>query len=230
MHFGHNNQQYAYTLNEKILEKSSEEKDLGVYVQNSFKFTSHISKIAGKANAILGRINRAFENKDKDTIKVLYTSMVRPHLEYAVQSWSPYYMKDIYKLEQVQRRATRLIPELKHLAYEERLEALNLTTLENRRTRGDLIEVYKLVHGIDNIDYKKFFKLITEGPSSRTRGHHLKIETPHSRTERRKNFFSIRIIREWNKLPSDVVCSPSVNIFKRRYDDHKKNRAGTPTS
>ena len=110
------------------------------------------------------------------------------------------------------------------------MEALNLTSLEDRRTRGDLIEVYKLIHGIDNIDYRKFFKLANEGSISRTRGHQLKIEVPYSRTERRKNFFSIRVIKEWNKLTSDIVTSPNVNIFKKEYDDLMKTRAGTLTS
>ena len=231
MHFGHSNPKNAYSLNQNLLEISTEEKDLGVHVSDSFKFSNHISKIAAKANSILGRINRAFENKDKEIIKLLYVSMVRPHLEYAVQSWSPYLRKDIYLLEQVQRRATRLIPEIRHLPYEERLKALNLTSLEDRRTRGDLIEVFKMVHGIENIDYKKFFSISTGGPSCQTRGHRLKIELPFSRTEKRKNFFSIRSINAWNKLPSVVVLSPNVNTFKNRYDDHmNKVRAGTLTS
>ena len=96
MHFGHSNPRNAYSLNQNLLEISTEEKDLGVHVSDSFKFSNHISKIAAKANSILGRINRAFENKDKEIIKLLYVSMVRPHLEYAVQSWSPYLRKDNY--------------------------------------------------------------------------------------------------------------------------------------
>ena len=103
MHFGHSSPQHAYSLNNNILDITTEEKDLGIHVTSSFKFSSHISKIAAKANSILGRINRTFEYKDKEIIKLLYISMVRPHLEYAVQSWSPYYRKDIYMLEQVQR-------------------------------------------------------------------------------------------------------------------------------
>ena len=231
VHFGHSNPNHVYSLNDNPLDSSPEEKDLGVHVSNNFKFSSHISKIASKANSVLGRINRAFTFKDKELMKQLYTSMVRPHLEYAVQSWSPYLKKDIYALEQIQRRATRIIPEISHLPYEDRLKALNLTTLEDRRIRGDLIEVYKLVHGFENVDFTQFFHIITDGPSTTTRGHQLKIETPHCRTEKRKNFFSIRTINKWNRLPSDVVFSPSINIFKRRYDDHiAKSRAGTPTS
>ena len=154
--------------------------------------------------------------------------MVRPHLEYAVQSWSPHLKKDIFALEQVQRRATRLIPELSSLPYEERLKALQLTTLEDRRIRGDLIEVYKLVHGIENVDHTQFFKIIRSGPSTVTRGHQLKLEMPHCRTERRRNFFSVRVINKWNSLPADVVFSPNVNAFKHNYDNHiAQSRAGT---
>ena len=200
-------------------------------MSDSFKFSSHISKIAAKANSILGRIDRAFVFKDKETMKLLYSSMVRPHLEYAVQSWNPYLRKDILTLERVQRRATRIIPELSDLPYETRLRELQLTTLEERRTRGDLIQVFKLVHGIENVDYSQFFTVVRSGPGAVTRGHQLKLEVPYSRTERRKNSFGVRIISKWNNLPSDVVFSNNVNSFKRNYDNHITNsRAGTPMS
>ena len=164
-------------------------------------------------------------------MKLLYTSMVRPHLKYAVQGWSPYFKKDIFAIEQVQRRATRLISELNPLTYEDRLKLLQLTTLEDKRIRGDLIKVYKLIHGIDNVDHTQFFTIIRDGPSTATRGHQLKIKVPHCKTERRKNFFSIRVISKWNKLPPDVVFSPNVNAFKRNFDNHiAKSRAGTPMS
>ena len=165
------------------------------------------------------------------TMKLLYSTMVRPHLEYAVQSWNPHLRKDILTLEQVQRRATRLIPELSDLPYEERLKELQLSTLEDRRTRGDLIEVFKLVHGIENIDYSQFFTIVRSGSGMVTRGHQLKIEVPYCRTERRKNFFSVRTISKWNSLPADVVFSNNVNAFKRNYDNHITNyRSGTPMS
>ena len=201
-----------------------------MYVSNSFRFSSHKPKIAASANSILGRINCAFVHKEKETMKLLYTSMVRPRLKYAVQSWSPYFKKDIFALEQVQRRANRLISELSYLTHEDRLKSLQHTTLEDRRISGDLIPVYKLIHGIDNVDHIQFFTIIRDGPSTVTRGHQLEIKVPHCKTERRKTFFSIRVISKWNKLPPEMIFSPNVNAFKSNYDNHiAKSRAGTPT-
>ena len=91
--------------------------------------------------------------------KKLYPVLVRPHLEYCVQVWSPYAQSDINLLEGVQRRATRMVPELKDLPYEERLKELELTTLKERRVRGDMIETYKIITGKEDIDPSKFFEM-----------------------------------------------------------------------
>ena len=93
MHFGHQNASQAYWLNNATLESTREEKDLGIYVTDNLKFSNHITKIAAKANSVLGRINRTFTFKDKDLMKFLYISLVRPHLEYASQSWAPHLKK-----------------------------------------------------------------------------------------------------------------------------------------
>ena len=89
----------------------------------------------------------------------LYKAIVRPHLEYCIQAWSPYLRKDIDMLEQIQRRATKLIPELRDLRYEKRLKKCGLTTLETRRLRGDQIEVFKILNGYKNIDSNIFFEI-----------------------------------------------------------------------
>ena len=81
-------------------------------------------------------ICRNITYKDKSLIVPLYKAIVRPHLEYCIQAWSPYLRKDIYMLEKIQRRATKLIPGLRDLSYEERLKECGLTTLETRRLRG----------------------------------------------------------------------------------------------
>ena len=99
---------------------------------------------ASKGNNIIGLIRRNITYKLKELIIPLYKAIVRPHLEYCIQAWRPYRKKVIYTLERVQRRATKLIQELRDLSYEERLKECGLTTLETRRLRGDQIEVFKL--------------------------------------------------------------------------------------
>ena len=231
LHFGNNNPETVYTLNGNPLENSEEERDLGIQVHKSFKFSNHINKIAAKANSVLGRIKRTFTHLDVENVKLLYTSLVRPHLEYGVQCWSPYYRKDIDKIEQIQRRATRLVPQLQDTPYEDRLKVFKLTTLEERRKRGDAIETYKLLNGLENIESDQFFKVIREGPSTHTRGHPLKLELQQVRTEKRRNFFSIRTAKSWNKLPGDVVTAENLNSFKNKYDNLNTNvRASTTMS
>ena len=95
-------------------------------------------------------------------------AIVRPHFDYCIQAWRPYRKKDIDKLERTERRATKIIPELRDLSYESRLLQCGLTALETRRLRGDQIEVFKIVNGYEDVDRNMFFKL-KEG--SRTRGH-----------------------------------------------------------
>ena len=84
-------------------------------------------------------------------------SLVRSRLQYCVQAWRPYLVKDIELMEKVQKRMTRMLPDLQNMSYPERLKILVLTTLESRRLRGDLIEVFKMVKGFDNIDRNIFF-------------------------------------------------------------------------
>ena len=100
-------------------------------------------------------IKRTFDQLhyiDKDGFAVLYRAYIRPHLEYCVQAWCPYLQKDIKSLEKVQRRATKLVPSLREMSYEERLKELNLYPLEVRRARGDLIKTFKILNGFEDID------------------------------------------------------------------------------
>ena len=94
------------------------------------------------------------------------------HLEYSVQFWSPHYQKDVEALERVQKRFTRMLPGMEGISYEERLEKLGLFSLERRRLRGDLIEVYKIMRGMDRLDSQKLFPMVEE---SITRGHRFKV-------------------------------------------------------
>jgi len=95
---------------------------------------------------VLRTVKRHFPTIDESTFLILYKAYVSPHLEYCVQAWSPYF-KDMECLEQVQKRATKLINGFKNLSYENSLKRLKLTTLEKRRLRGDLIKTFKIITG-----------------------------------------------------------------------------------
>ena len=217
LHFGRKNPKNTYFMNGISLENATEEKDLGVLISDDLSFSKHIAKCAAKANSMLGVIKRCFDYLDIDSFLALYKSFVRPHLEYCVQAWSPHLERDKQVLEKVQRRATKLLPELCNLAYEDRLKRLGLTTLEDRRVRGDLIEMFKILNGHVNIEYSLFFThRVYEG----LRGHPLCVEFKRSRVNMRKFFFSSRTTALWNSLPVNVVTARSVNAFKNRLDSY----------
>ena len=97
------------------------------------------------------QIRRTISNKETDTVITIYKATVRPHLEYCIQAWAPYLKKDVNALAQVQHRANKMITSLRKLPYEQRLKECKLTTLEERRKRGDLLETHKLMHGLESI-------------------------------------------------------------------------------
>ncbi len=143
------------------------QRDLGVLVHQSLKVSMQVQQAVKKANGMLAFIVRGFEYRSKDVLLQLYRALVRPHLEYCVQFWSPYLRKDVLAMEGVQRRFTRLIPGMAGMTYEERLGRLGLHSLEFRRMRGDLIETYKILTGLDRLDAGRMFPMVGE---SSTRG------------------------------------------------------------
>ena len=159
LHTGPGNTGMNYEMGGTILSKTGKEKDLGVTMNANMKVSEQCRIAASKGNQVLGMIRRNITYKEKSLIVPLYKAIVRPHLEYCIQAWSPYLRKDIDMLEKIQRRATKLIPELRDLRYEERLKECGLTTLETRRLRGDQIEVFKILNGYENIDSNIFLKL-----------------------------------------------------------------------
>ena len=137
---------------------------------------------------------------------------MRPILDYGAAVWSPHHQKDIQKIEKVQRRATKMIKEIRNLTYEERLKVCNLTSLENRRKRYDLIETFKIMKNFSKIDAAKLFKM----RKSNTRGHNMKIFKEHSRLNIRKYFFSQRVANNWNLLPAETINVNSIGTFKTK--------------
>ena len=126
-----------------ILETVVEERDLGIIVRSDLKVSSQCIKVFKFANQVLWMIKRTFSYKSIDNLLLLYKSLVRPHLEYCMQAWSPHLRKDINLLEGVQRRATRMVLGWDKHCYSDRLTICNTLTLKDRRLREDLIQVFK---------------------------------------------------------------------------------------
>ena len=219
MHIGSRNPEKEYTLLNGLLKQANEEKDLGVIITKDLKTTKQCLEAAKKANKILGLISRNIECKSQKTMLKLYNALVRPLLEYAVQFWSPNLAKNKDCLERVQRRATKLIPSLRNKSYEERLKECDLFSLDKRRHRGDMIQVFKILTNIDKVQEEMYFQ---RNDDIRTRNNGFKLRGALFKTNIAKNFFTNRVIEDWNKLPAGVVGSPSLQTFKTRLDKYYK--------
>ena len=138
-------------------------------------------------------------------------------MAYAVHLWSPYQTGLREKLERTQRRATKLVRNIKHKSYEERLSTLNLMSTLDRRDRGDMIMTYNIINHRVEMD-ARFMKMDTE---RRTRGHTMKLKISRSKLEIRRNFFTNRIKKRWNGLSQEIINSKTIDPFKRAYDQEK---------
>ena len=212
-----------YKMGNDILRNSNCEKDIGVHVDNRIKFDQHINQAVNKANRILAVTRRTFECMDDDIFNMIFKGLVRPHLEYAAPVWSPHLVKDKELLENVQRRATKLVPGLKQLPYPERLRKLKLPTLAYRRARGDMIQVYKLL--TNNKDsYDKTLPSLFKYSNTGLRGHNKKLFLPQVNKNIRKYNFTHRIINIWNSLPEEIIDAPNMLQFEKRLDYHWRNQ------
>ena len=172
--------------------------------------------LISKANRTLAVIRRTFTFINEDMMLQLYKSMVRPYLEYANDVWSPRLKRNVHALESIQRRATKLIPHLTNLSYEERLTKLKLPTLVYRRNRNDMIQVFKYVHNIWKCNDNNFLEVV---PDQRTRGHQYKLYKNRWESAVRGQFFTNRAVNLWNELPDEVTNAETVNSFKERLDN-----------
>jgi len=135
-------------------------------------------------------------------------------MEHCVQAWSAHLAKDIQILEIT---ATKMVPILRKLSYESRLDRLELTTLARKRIWGDLIETYKILNGKEKVNMEQFFELSNTGHNLRG---HTKLAVNRCQLDTRKYFFSNRVVRHWNNLTQKIVDAESVNVFKNRLDQH----------
>ena len=174
-----------------ILSKISSEKDIGVTFDKNLYFHSHINNIIIKSNRMKGIIHRSFSYLDKPTFLKLYKALIRPIIEYANVIWHPLYKGQLQEIEKVQRRATKMVPSIQNKTYFQRLVELKLPSIKFRQLRSDLIQTYKIIHNIDNIDCNDFF---TFDKYNKTRNNELKLFKPFVKTAIKKKKFFAHII------------------------------------
>ena len=168
LHTGHGNLDVNYKMGDTVLGTTVKENYLGVPISADMKVSEQCGIAASKGNQILGLIRRNITYKERKLIIPLNKAIVRLRLDYCIPALRPYRKKDIDTLERIQRRETKMIPELRDLSYEERLKECGLTTLQTRRLKGDQIGVFKILNGYENIDRNNLFSLKKD---NRTRGH-----------------------------------------------------------
>ena len=220
LHYGKNNPEFTYMMENCPLKNDTSEKDLGVTFDSDYTFGTHIRNIVAKANSRVGIIKRTFTSLNTNNFKILYKSLTRPILEYCSPIWSPHLRKDIDEIERVQRRATKLVKGLAELSYEERLRKLDIPTLAYRRIRADILQTYKILKGHDSLNPRDFFQ---PPPSNTTRGHSLKIFKQSCNTSERQHTFSQRVVSLWNNLPENIVNCETINSFKSAIDKRWKD-------
>ena len=220
MHFGKKNNRNEYTIGDTqsgtvtTLEKTTRERDLGIIITSDLKWHDQVCSASSRASRMLGILKNTFVSRDAKLWKSLYTTYIRPHLEFAVAAWNPYLKKDIETLERVQHRSTKTPSSLRSLSYEERCTKMNLTTLRERRTRGDMIQQFKISSGLDKVNWIRE-PIIVDGRVGRR---------PQLRREvvkncaQRHNFYNNRIVNVWNKLADETVNAQTTNGFKSRFD------------
>ena len=222
MHAGTNNPKHKYFLDGMELPEIKSEKDLGVLVSDSLSWQPHIDAIVKKANSCVAWVLRSVISRSPKVMLQIFKSMIRPHLEYCVQLWSPLpahgNWATILAIENVQRTFTRAIDGLGLLTYENRLKKLGLTTLLERRARGDLIETFRNISGIANYG-ENFFNVSKRRLNI--------ISRPGDQNKYKYEFLCRRVISYWNKLPIDVKAAETINQFKNRLDNFRKNNLDT---
>ena len=208
--------QKVYWIGDTPLKVTEREKDLGVIITSNGKFSEQAAAAVCKANRILGVMRKTFRYFDIRLFKIIYPTFVRPHLEFASAVWNSLSVKDIKRIEGVQHRATKMVTELRGMDYNLRLKKMGLTTLGTRRKKGDLIQIFKIVKGLEEVDLG--VKIGRDRPGlSHT---HQIVRDNCGKYPLRSDFLPNRTATTWNLLPSRVVNVEKVNGFKARLDSH----------
>ena len=170
----------------------------------------------------MGFIKRSFTFLEGKLFKKLFTTFVRPHLEYAQPVWAPFLQKYIDIIENVQVRATKLVDGISSLDYPDRLKKLDMPTLLYRRRRGDMIEIFKHINTYDQETINGRINFYTR--PSRKHNHQIILRKPKDGTRGiQSNSFYFRAMSTWNNLPRNVAEASNIDAFKNALDEAWSN-------
>ena len=212
LHLGFRNRRESYSVSGIRNPDKPTCKDLGITIGENLTFTKHMDTVTRNAYFRIRQCNLRFASRDRDFRVFMYVTYLRPLLEYNTQIWSPHYIQDIEKVEQVQRRFTKFLPGMRNYGYVERLGILNLSSLEERRIFQDLVLFYEMVREALETGTETFFTFA----NNNLRGHRFKVREMGSNLNCRKYFFINRTAQIWNKLDPHVAEAESLNSFKHR--------------
>ena len=206
----------TYILNKMVLPITNCEKDLGINVVSELKWNYQIEQNISKAKKCIEWVTRSVISREADVMINIYKSLVQPNLEYGVQLWNPIPKHGnwalIMELESVQRRFTRLVDGIDLLPYKDRLKKLRITTIIERRARGNIIELLKIFRGLRSYE-SSLFKFPRSG-----------MNIVLTKNASNINTFQIMVAKYWNKISDDVKLSADVDKFKIKLENYKKER------
>ena len=206
---------YTYKIHGIDIEVTDDARYLGVSINNKLSWNNHIDNISHKANNTLNFIHRNFKTCKPKVKEKLYTTYVRPSLEFSSSVWDPHTKKNIDKLERVQRRAARFVRSnySRNQSVTSLMRDMNWTPLRERRARAKVTTVYKATHHMVDIP---FDLPLTHSNTRSSQNFYL----PYARTDVYKHSYYQNAIRQWNSLPTHIRESPSLSDFERAIKGH----------
>lgn len=218
LYFGDQNLVFSYSLNNHSLVRLTSVRDLGVIVTDCGSVSEQCRTAAAAARRLTGLMLRTFKSRKPSVLLPVFKTIIRPLVEYATPVWNPCLKRDIAELENVQRKVTKRIAGFRNLPYSTRLERLQLPSLEMRRLYFDLLECYKIVHGLVRSDCRASLTLSNHN----TRGNNCMLDTnlPPARLNVRKYSFVERVLTHWNALPVEILRQSTLGHFKLALRNH----------
>lgn len=203
----------CYQLNNETVTKQQTVKYLGVTLSADCTWNAHINDVVMRAGRALGFLKRNLRKSTKSIKELVYLSYVRPVLEYACTVWDPSQQNHIVALERIQSCAARFVL-VRYGRFEsvtDMIKELGWSTLALRRRNLRLKFLYNIYNNKTGINSS--FYLLPPNYISKRKDHIHKIREYRTRTELGKHSFFVKTIKEWNALPSAIVCAVNSEMF-----------------